>query len=421
MGFWSVLRMVKKINKIELLVPAGDFERLKVAAAFGADAVYMGGTAFGLRAKAKNFDHKQMAEAIEYAKTRNVKTYITANIFAHNKDFEGMGDYFKQVENMGADALIISDPGVFSLAKEVVPKMPLHISTQANNTNYHSVAFWAEQGASRVILARELSLEEIADIHAKIAGKIELEAFIHGSVCMAYSGRCFLSAYMNDRDANKGECSNNCRFKYHLMEEKRQGEYFPVISEDEGTYILNSKDLCMIQHIPEVADAGVTSFKIEGRMKTPHYVATVTKAYRKAIDDFYENYEYYNENKSLYMEEIMKSSNRDFSTGFYFGRPGAEAQIFDGSTHNKTYDFVGIVKTYDAETGFAVIEQRNKFCLGDELEFLRAHKANFSQEIIEMYDNEGNAVTSAPHAQQILKIKVGQEVEPFDIVRMKLK
>jgi len=411
---------VKKINKVELLVPAGDFERLKVAVAFGADAVYMGGTAFGLRAKAKNFDHGQMAEAIKYAKAGNVKTYITANIFAHNKDFENMGEYFKQVESMGADALIISDPGVFSLAREAVPEMQLHISTQANNTNYRSILFWAELGASRVILARELSLEEISDIHSKVAGKIELEAFVHGSVCMAYSGRCFLSAYMNDRDANRGECSNNCRFKYHLTEEKRPGEYFPVISEDEGTYILNSKDLCMIQHIPEIAAAGVASFKIEGRMKTPHYVATVTKAYRKAIDDFYESPEHYNDNKLYYMKEIMKSANRDFSTGFYLGKPGAESQIFDGSTHNKTYDFVGIVKTYDAETGFAVIEQRNKFCLGDRLEFLRAHKANFSQEIIEMYDNEGNAVISAPHAQQILKIKVEQEVRPFDIVRMKL-
>ncbi|MCL2376912.1 MAG: U32 family peptidase [Defluviitaleaceae bacterium] len=408
------------MQKIELLAPAGDFERLKVAVAFGADAVYMGGTAFGLRAKARNFDAQQMADAIEHAHAHGAKVYITANVFAHNADFDGMADYFRAVQKMGADALIISDPGVFGLARDAVPDMELHISTQANITSYASALFWAKQGAKRVILARELSLEEIAEIYDKVQGKILLETFVHGSMCMAYSGRCFLSAYMNNRDANRGECANNCRFKYALVEQQRPGEYFPI-AEDGGSYILSSKDLCMIAHLPEMAAAGIASLKIEGRMKTPHYVAAVVKAYRTAIDDLYNHEALYKSKIPLYIADLQKSANRDFSTGFFFGKPGGEAQVDSTKTHNKTYDFVGIVKNYDTESGIATIEQRNKFVIGDTVEFLRGGGENFSQQILEMRDAGGNTLDAARHAQQILKIPVDKPVEALDIMRTRLE
>jgi len=405
----------------ELLAPAGDFERLQVAVAFGANAIYMGGTAFGLRAAARNFDEVQMARAIEYAHERDVKVYITANIFAHNADLGGMTDYFRQVQKMGADALIISDPGVFSLARQAVPDMEIHVSTQANVTNYATALFWASQGASRVILARELSLAEIGEIHRKVDGAIALETFVHGAVCMAYSGRCFLSAYMNDRDANKGECANNCRFKYALVEEQRPGEYFPIAEADgRGSHILSSKDLCMIAHLPEMLAAGITSFKIEGRMKTPHYVAATVSAYRTAIDDFFVDAELYRSKISQYMSDLQKSANRDFSTGFYLDRPGGDSQAFYGK-HSKTYDFVGIVKEYDAVSEIATIEQRNKFAIGDTVEFLRTSGEPFSQEIIEIHDIDGNVVEVARHAQQLLKIRVKEPVSAFDIMRTKMQ
>ncbi|MDR2183831.1 MAG: U32 family peptidase [Clostridiales bacterium] len=409
------------LDKVELLAPAGDFERLQVAVAFGADAVYMGGTTFGLRAAAKNFDSRQMAEAIEYAHVRGVKVYVTANIFAHNADFDGMSDYFREVCNMGADALIISDPGIFALARQAVPDMEIHISTQANVTNYPAAQFWAHQGASRVILARELSLNEISEIYDKVKGEIALEAFVHGAVCMAYSGRCFLSAYMNDRDANKGRCANNCRFKYALVEEQRPGEYFPIGETDgRGSHILSSKDLCMIAYLPEMLNAGIVSLKIEGRMKTPHYVAAVVSAYRAAIDDYYADEEIYRAKIPQYMADLQKSANRDFSTGFYLGRPDGDSQAFYGK-HSKTYDFVGIVKDYDDEKGIATVEQRNKFVIGDTVEFLRAHGEPFSQIISEMHDADGNPVDAAPHAQQMLKIRTTEPVSALDIMRVKMQ
>ncbi|MCL2573021.1 MAG: U32 family peptidase [Defluviitaleaceae bacterium] len=408
------------MQKVELLAPAGDFERLQVAVAFGADAVYMGGTALGLRAAARNFNNEQMKIAIKYAHARGVKVYITANIFAHNSDLDDMADYFKEVQEMGADALIISDPGVFAIACQAVPEMEIHISTQANVTNYSTALFWADLGASRVILARELSLKEISAIHERVDGKIELETFVHGAVCMAYSGRCFLSAYMNNRDANKGACANNCRFNYALVEEHRPGVYFPIEETDgRGTHILSSKDLCMIAYLPEMLTAGVTSLKIEGRMKTPHYVAAVTSAYRAAIDDYYTDIELYKSSIPRYMSEINKSANREFSTGFYLGRPDSDAQVFDG-VHSKTYDFVGVVQDYDTQSGIATIEQRNKFVIGDKVEFLRAGASNFVQEIVEIHDIDGNKVEAAPHAQQLLKIKTMQPVSVFDIMRVKM-
>ena len=411
------------MRKIELLAPAGDFERLETAVAYGADAVYMGGTSFGLRAAAKNFDMAEMARGIEYARKRNVRAYITANIFAHNSDIGRMADYFVEIGKIAPDALIISDPGVFSLAREILPKMEIHISTQANNTNWRSASFWADLGASRVILARELSFEEIAEIAVKTRGRIGLEAFVHGSVCMAYSGRCLLSAYMNERDANRGACSNNCRFNYALAEEKRPGEYFPIGENETGSFILSSKDLCMIEHIPRLINSGLHSLKIEGRMKTPYYVATVTRAYRAAIDAFYENPVEYENNIQLYLHEVLKSSNRDFSTGFYLGRPGAEGQVFDGATHHRTYDFVGVVRHYDTDSCIATVEQRNRFAVGDEIEFVRAGSFydDFRQKIVEMSDLDGNTVEVARHAQQMLKIPMDKAVAPLDILRMKVK
>jgi putative protease len=409
------------LDKIELLAPAGDFERLKVAIAFGADAVYLGGTSFGLRAKAKNFDMEQMREAVEYAHFRGVKVFVTANVFARNEDFAEMGEYFRQLAAMGVDALIISDPGVFATARRFVPDMEIHISTQANNTNYNSALFWANLGAARVVLARELSIIEICDIYQKVEGKILLEAFVHGSMCIAYSGRCLLSAYFAHRDSNRGHCAHVCRYRFALGEERRTGEFFPIQEDENGAFILNSKDLCMIEHIPELVNSGLASLKIEGRMKTPHYVATVVKAYREAIDDFYAEPARYEAKKARYLAELLKSSNREFSTGFYFGNPGEGGQIYHGDGYVKTYDFLGIVRDFDAASGMATLEQRSKFAQGDKVEFLRAGRANFSQEIKLLTDADGNIVNSAPHAQQILKIKVDEPVSPFDILRGEVK
>ena len=409
------------LSKIELLAPAGDFERLEAAVAYGADAVYISGTAFGLRAAAKNFDLAQMARAVEYARGKGVRVYVTVNIFARNDDIDEMENYLRILGEIGPDALIISDPGVFDLAREVLPEMELHISTQANSTNYRSVLFWAGRGAKRVILARELSLDEIGGIAARIGGKIGLEAFVHGAMCMAYSGRCLLSAYMNDRDANKGACSNNCRFKYSLVEEKRPGEYFPLHEEDGASYILSSRDLCMIEHIPALIAAGLSSLKIEGRMKTPYYVATVTRAYRRAIDDFYADPQLYEARKGEYLAEVLKAANRDFCTGFYFGNPGAAGQVGGDAPFNRTYDFVGIVRAYDEATGIATVEQRNRFAPGDVVEFFRACGESFWQEVDEMRDEAGEIVEVARHAQQILKIKTDRAVAALDILRMKAK
>lgn len=404
-------------NKVELLAPAGDMERLQVAVAHGADAVYLGGTSLGLRAKAKNFDMNQIKEAVKYAHARGVKVFVTANVFAHNEDYTGMTEYFQELAEISVDALIISDPGVFSVAKSAVPDMEIHISTQANITSYQSSLFWAGLGASRVVLARELSLTEIKEIYQKTKDKILLETFVHGSMCVAYSGRCMLSAFMTHRGANRGECTNACRFKYVLQEEKRAGDYYPIYEDDGGTFILNSKDLCMIHHIPQMLDAGIASLKIEGRMKTPFYVATVVKTYREAIDDYYSDPALYESKKDYYISELLKSSNRDFSTGFYLGLPGTDGQIYHEDSRGQTHNFIAIVRDYDETTGIATLEQRNKFSVGEEVEFLRAKRPNFSQKVELLTDEEGNHVQSAPHAQQILKMKVDEPVSPLDILR----
>ena len=327
------------MRNTELLIPAGSLDVLKTAVVYGADAVYIGGEAFGLRAKAHNFSLEDMKEGVEFAHSRGVKVYVTANILAHNDDLEGVEQYFEELKSVKPDALIISDPGVFAIAKRVLPEMELHVSTQANNTNYGTYLFWYQQGAKRVVSARELSLKEIREIRARIPEDMEIESFMHGAMCISYSGRCLLSNFFTGRDANQGACTHPCRWKYSIVEETRPGEYMPVYENERGTYIFNSKDLCMIEHIPELIDAGIDSFKIEGRMKTALYVATVARTYRKAIDDFKKDPELYRQNMEWYKEEIGKCTYREFTTGFYFGKPGADAQIYDNNTYVKNFTY----------------------------------------------------------------------------------
>lgn len=406
-------------SNIELLAPAGDLEKLKIAVLYGADAVYLGGTSFGLRAKAKNFGYEEMKAGVEYAHKHNVKVYVTCNIFAHNDDFEKMADYFRELQELNVDAILVADPGVFALARETVPDMDIHISTQANNTNYHTALFWKKLGAKRIVMARELSLKEIKGISDNIPEELEIEAFVHGAMCISYSGRCLLSNYLSGRDANKGACSHPCRWQYYVTEKTRPNEYMPVVEDDRGTYIFNSKDLCMINHIPELVEAGVMSLKIEGRIKTSFYVGTVIRAYREAIDDYLKDPELYDKKRSedYYIKEVSKASYRGFTTGFYYGKPGTTEQIYTTSSYIRTYDFIGMVQSYDKESGFAVIEQRNKFVVGDKVEFLRHNGEIFEQEIKEMYDEDGELITEAPHPQQIIKLKVDKEVEAFDMMR----
>ncbi|MFV0314771.1 MAG: peptidase U32 family protein [Anaerotignum sp.] len=407
-----------KQNKPELLAPAGDLEKLKIAVLYGADAVYIGGEAYGLRAKAKNFDIDSMAEGIKFAHEHGVKVYITANIVAHNDDFVGMAEYFKEIEAIGADALIISDLGVFSVAKEVVPNMEIHISTQANNTNYMSAKMWYQLGAKRVVTARELSFAEVKEIRANIPEDMEIEAFVHGAMCISYSGRCLLSNYLSGRDANKGACSHPCRWRYHLVEQTRPGEYMPIEENERGTYIYNSKDLCMIEHIPEIIEAGIMSLKIEGRMKTPFYVGTVVRAYRQAIDDYLLDPELYQKKISYYMEEVSKASHREYTEGFYYQKPDGNQQMYETNTYVRGFDFIGIVKEdSNPETGIAVIEQRNKFVVGDEIEVMRAKAEPFTMTVQSMWDEWGNFVDAAPHPQQRLTMKFDKAVQEFDILR----
>lgn len=408
-----------KEKKIELLAPAGDLERLKVAVLYGADAVYLGGNAFGLRAKAKNFDIEQMEEGIIYAHKHGVKVYVTCNIFAHNADINSdrLSNYLKELERINADGVIVADPGVFSIVRETVPNMEIHISTQANTTNYQTAKFWKSLGATRVVMAREMSLKEIKAMSDNLNGSMEIEAFVHGAMCMAYSGRCLLSNYLSNRDANKGACSQSCRWKYKVVEETRPNEYYPIEEDERGTYIFNSKDLCMIEYIPELIESGIYSFKIEGRVKTAYYVGSVIKAYREAIDDYLKDPYLYESKKGYYLEEVKKSSYRGYTTGFFLNKPKEDAQIYTTNSYVRTYDFAAIVKEYDKNTGFAIIEQRNKFVIGEEVEFLTTKGKNFIQKVEEMYDMEGNSITEAPHPQQIIKLKVDKDVSPFDMMR----
>lgn len=408
------------MRKPELLVPASSLEVLKIAVVYGADAVYIGGEVFGLRAKAKNFSREDMEEGIAFAHEHGVKVYVTANILAHNYDLDGVREYFKELKEIKPDALIISDPGIFTIAKEVCPEIEIHISTQANNTNYGTYQFWYKQGAKRVVSARELSLAEIKEIRQNIPEDMEIETFIHGAMCISYSGRCLLSNYFTGRDANQGACTHPCRWKYAVVEEKRPGEYLPVYENERGTYIFNSKDLCMIEHIPEMIDAGIDSFKIEGRMKTALYVATVARTYRKAVDDYLESEEKYRQNMPWYLDQISNCTYRQFTTGFFFGKPSEESQIYDSNTYVKEYTYLGIVGEANTQ-GLYRIEQRNKFSVGEEIEVMKPNGENISVTVKAIQDEEGTPMESAPHPKQVLYIDLGHTLETFDILRRQEK
>ena len=401
----------------ELLIPASCLEVLKIAVLYGADAVYIGGEVFGLRAKAKNFSPEDMKEGIEFAHAHGVKVYVTANILAHNDDLAGVRTYFEELKEIRPDAPIISDPAVFTIAKEVVPEIEIHISTQANNTNYGTFLFWHQLGAKRVVTARELSLAEIKEIRERIPHSMEIESFVHGAMCISYSGRCLLSSFMAGRDANQGACTHPCRWKYAVVEETRPGEYLPVYENERGTYIFNSKDLCMIEHIPELVEAGIDSLKIEGRMKTALYVATVARTYRKAIDDYFADPDLYEKNMDWYKEEISKCTYRQFTTGFYFGKPDENTQIYDNNTYVNEYIYLGIVEA--VKDGLCRIEQRNKFCVGDSIEIMKPDGTNVPVTVEAMYTEEGESVDSAPHPKQVLWIKLSETPEHYDLLRQK--
>ena len=409
---------IYKGRKLELLIPASSLEVLKIAVIYGADAVYIGGEAFGLRAKAKNFTLEEMKEGIEFAHALDCKVYVTANILAHNYDLDGARQYFKELKQIGPDALIISDPGMFTIAKEELPDIDIHISTQANNTNYGTYNFWHSLGAKRVVSARELSISEIKDIRNHIPDDLEIETFVHGAMCISYSGRCLLSSFMAGRDANKGACTHPCRWKYAVVEESRPGQYMPVEENERGTYIFNSKDLCMIDHIPELVDAGIDSFKIEGRMKTALYVATVARTYRMAIDDYFENPKKYEENIPKYKTLISQCTYRQYTTGFFFGKPDETTQIYDCNVYERDYVYLGI-SGEPLEDGSFVIEQKNKFCVGDKIEIMKADGRDIEANVISITDQDGVAMESCPHPKQIITIKLDQVPEAGDILRMK--
>ncbi len=410
------------MRRPELLIPASSLEVLKIAVIYGADAVYIGGEAFGLRAKAKNFSMEEMREGIRFAHEHEVKVYVTANILAHNDDLEGVREYFKELDSFAKeekpDALIIADPGVFMIAKEVCPDIERHVSTQANNTNYETYRFWYGLGAKRVVSARELSLNEIKELRANIPDDLEIETFIHGAMCISYSGRCLLSNYFTGRDANQGACTHPCRWKYSIVEETRPNEYMPVYENERGTYIFNSKDLCMIEHISELMESGIDSFKIEGRMKTALYVATVARTYRKAIDDYKVSPELYKKNLSWYLDQISNCTYRQFTTGFFFGKPSDEAQIYDNNTYLKEYTYLGIVGEQNEE-GLYRIEQRNKFSVGEEIEIMKPDGENLTVTVKRIVDEDGADMESAPHPKQVLYIDLGHPLEKYDILRRK--
>lgn len=393
----------------ELLAPGGSLEKLKIAILYGADAVYVGGEAFSLRVAAENFSIDELKEGITFAHERGKKVYLTANILPHNSDIDRFVEYIKEVSRLDFDAVLVADPGIMSIVKEYAPNLPIHISTQANNVNYKSAEFWYKQGAKRVVLAREMSMAEIREIRERTPQDLELEAFVHGAMCVSYSGRCLLSNYMTSRDSNQGACAHPCRWNYSLMEETRPGEYMPVYENERGTFIFNSKDLCMIEHIPEIIESGITSLKLEGRVKTAYYVATIVKAYRQEIDRYLADPEGYVFDKTQ-LEEIKKVSHRPYSTGFYFGRPDENGQVYTSSSYIRDYDLVGMVTDYDEKTGIATISQRNKFVLGDEIEIMQPEGPFIRQTVAYMENDKGEAIEAAPHAAMTVKMPVSVPV-----------
>ena len=406
------------MNKVELLAPAGNLEKLKFAVFYGADAVYLGGKQFGLRASSDNFDYEEMKEGIEYAHSRNAKVYLTLNIIPHNSDIKRLSDYIKDIKEFGFDAVIISDPGILVIIKELWPSVEIHLSTQANNTNYVSANFWHNQGVKRIILARELSLAEIKEIKENTPETLEIESFVHGAMCISYSGRCLLSNYMAGRDANRGACAQPCRWEYSLMEKTREGEYYPVYEDERGTYIFNSRDLNLINKIPELIATGLISLKIEGRMKSMYYVANIIRTYREAIDKYYEDKENFVYNEK-WMENLRKSSHRKYTDGFANGKPGPEGQVYESSSYIRDYDFIGIVREFNKETMIATIEQRNRVFLGDEIEIIGPNYHEFIQNVDYLKNDKDEDIDVAPHPQQIIKIKMNELVEEMYILRKK--
>ena len=404
------------MKRVELLAPAGDFEKLKIAIEYGADAVYFGGEMFSLRAGAGNMTVEEIREAVRYAHARNVRCHLALNVYAHNEDILPLQEYLKEIKDIPVDAYIVSDPAVMQLLRDEIPEAEIHLSTQANMTNYVTANYWREQGVKRLVMARELTLEEIRQIRENLPADTELESFVHGAMCISYSGRCLLSNFMTGRDANRGACAHPCRYKYRLEEEKRPGEYWPVDEDDRGTYIFNSKDLCMLEHLPELIGAGIDSFKIEGRMKSIFYIAHVIKAYRTAIDAYYQDPEGYAYDPE-WAEEMCKASHREFTTGFYFRKPTGEDQEYLTSDYVREYSFVGLVKDYDTASGIATVEQRNKMELGDTIEVFGPKAGYFTQKLEYMTDEEGEPLRSAPHPQQILKIKMAQPVAEMFMLR----
>lgn len=406
------------MKKIELLAPAGDLEKLKMAIIYGADAVYIAGENFGLRTASKNFSDEEMKEAVAFAKKHDRKIYVTCNIIPHNEDLEGLDTYLKYLEEIGIDAIIVADPGVLMVAKEVVPNMEIHMSTQANNTNYKSANFWYKQGVQRVVTARELSFEEIKKIRDEIPEDMDIESFVHGAMCISYSGRCLISNYMTGRDANRGSCAHPCRWKYALVEEKRPGEYFPIEEDESGTYFFNSKDLCMIEYVKELIESGVSSFKIEGRVKTPYYVATVVRAYRMAIDAYYNdpaNYKF----DQTWMDELKKASYRDFTNGFYLDKPDADSQNYGTSSYIRNYDFMGLVLDYDKTKNLAQIDVRNRIFVGDEVEIIGPDCETIFTTVKAMYNEKMESMEVAPRPKEIIWVDFGYEVKENYIVRKK--
>ncbi len=406
------------MTRPELLAPGGSLEKLKIAILYGADAVYVGGEAFSLRVAAENFSFEEMEEGLKFAHERGKKVYLTANILPHNKDIKEFEEYIKKIAPMGFDAVLVADPGMMEIVKEYAPELPIHISTQANNVNYKSAEFWHKQGAKRVVLAREMSMDEIKEIRANTPGDLELEAFVHGAMCVSYSGRCLLSNYMTSRDANQGACAHPCRWNYKLVEETRPGEYMPVYENERGTFILNSKDLCMIEHIPEIIKSGITSLKLEGRVKTAYYVATVVKAYREEIDRYLANPEGYTFDKAQ-LDELCKVSHRPYSTGFYFGKPDKDGQVYTSSSYIRDYDLIGIVTDYDEETKIATVSQRNRFFVGDTIEIMQPEKPFFEQTVTYMENDKGECIECAPHAAMTLKMPMDRPVVKNAILRKK--
>ncbi|NLT49109.1 MAG: U32 family peptidase [Clostridiales bacterium] len=408
----------KHAPEIELLAPAGNLEKLKMAIIYGADAVYLGGEEFGLRASAGNFGLQDLKDGINFAHSRGKRVYLTMNIIPHNEDFEGMPEYVREVRDAGIDAIIFSDPGIFDVIRKEAPEIELHLSTQANNTNWKSALFWHKLGVNRIILARELSINEIREIRQNTPDDLELEMFVHGAMCISYSGRCLLSSYMAGRDSNRGLCAHPCRWNYSLVEEKRPGEYLPVYENERGTYIFNSKDLCLIEHLPEIIKSGITSIKLEGRMKSSYYVATVVKAYREALDAYAADPANYVFDQSL-LEELSKSSHREFSTGFFKNKPTRNGQNYKTSSYIRDYDFVGIVTDYDSETGIAEIEQRNRFSVGETLEIVSPKGPYRLQKVTSMKNADGEDINVAPHPQMTVYLPVDAYAEPYTMLRRK--